>query len=82
MQLAPHSLHQQGEITQNVRKQAMSCFTYHHGLFYISVKYHENIPKDIQFTEQKKSVKNKSMGDNSKNVKAIYMHATFVQTSL
>ena len=39
-----------GEITQNVIKGELSfLYTTHcHDLFYITVKYHQNIPKGIQ----------------------------------
>ena len=41
-------------ITQKVRKQELSFLfaTHRHDLLYISVKYHENIPKGIQVTER------------------------------
>ena len=42
-----------GEITQKVikRELSFSYATYHHDLFYITVKYHQNIPKGILVIE-------------------------------
>ena len=42
------------EITQKVWKQDLSFLyaTHRHDLFYIAVKYHDNIPKGIQIIEQ------------------------------
>ena len=42
------------EITQKVIKQELSVLyaTHHHDLFYITVKYHQNIPNGIQVIEQ------------------------------
>ena len=44
----------QGEITQNVWKRALSFLyaTHPHHLFYLTVKYHDYIPKGIQVTER------------------------------
>ena len=44
----------QGEITQKVHKRELSFLyvTHHHDLFYITVKYHDYIPKGIQVTER------------------------------
>ena len=45
--------------------------TRHLFLFYISTKYHQNIPKDIQVTElTQNQFQNKTKGDNSKRKKA------------
>ena len=46
--------------------------TYRHDLFYITVKYHDYIPKGIQVTEQTGIciIKRHQMGDNSKSIKA------------
>ena len=43
-----------GEITQKVLKQELSYLyvTHRHNLFYITVKYHQNIPKGIQIIAQ------------------------------
>ena len=43
----------QGEITQKVWKRELSFLyeTYRHDLFYITVRYHDYIPKGIQVTE-------------------------------
>ena len=43
-----------GEITQKVIKRELSFLhvTHCHDLFYITVKYHQNIPKGIQLIEQ------------------------------
>ena len=47
----------QREITPKVRKPELSFLymTYRLVLFYISTKYHQNIPKGIQVTERTKS---------------------------
>ena len=40
-----------------------------HDLFYIAVKYHDNIPKSIQVTEQTQiCIKKHQRGDNSKSI--------------
>ena len=62
----------QGEITQKVRKQELSLLyaTYCHDLFYITVKYHDYIPKGIQVTERTRNcIKKHQSGDNSKSIK-------------
>ena len=43
-----------GEITQKVLKQGLSFLysTHFHDLFYITVKYHQNIPNCIQVIER------------------------------
>ena len=43
-----------GEITQKVLKQGLSflCGTHCHDLFYVSVKYHQNIPNGIRVIER------------------------------
>ena len=43
-----------GEITQKVLKGKLSLLyaTHHHDLFYITVKYHQNIPKGFQVIER------------------------------
>ena len=43
-----------GEMTQKVLKRGLSFLyaTHRHDLFYITVKYHQNIPNDMQVIEQ------------------------------
>ena len=43
-----------GEITQNVLQRELSFLyaTNHHDLFYITMKYHQNISNGIQVKEQ------------------------------
>ena len=43
-----------GEITQKVLKQGLSFFyaTHCHDLFYIAMKYHQNIPNGIHVIER------------------------------
>ena len=63
-------INHQGEITQTVRKRELSFLyaTHGHDLFYITVKYHDYIPKGIQVTERTRIsiIKKDQMGDNSK----------------
>ena len=57
----------QGEITQKVWKWELSFLyvTHRHDLFYITVKYHDFIPKGIQVTERTQiCVKKHQRGDN------------------
>ena len=46
-----------GKITQKVFKLGLSFLyaTHHHDLFYITVKYHQNIPNSFQVIEQKRN---------------------------
>ena len=63
----------QGEITQKVWKQELSFLyvTHLHDLFYITMKYHDHIPKGIQVTERTRiCIKKHQRGDNSKSIKA------------
>ena len=70
----------QGEITQKVWKREFSFLyvTHRHDLFYITVKYHDYIPKGIQVTEQTHIyIKKHQRGDNSESIKAralIFVH--------
>ena len=44
--------------------------TYHQDLFYITMKYHDYIPKHIQVTERTGiCIKKHQWGDNSKSIK-------------
>ena len=61
------------QIMPKVRKAELSFLyaTRHLVLFYISTKYHQNIPKGIRVTElTRNQFKNKTKGDNSKRKKA------------
>ena len=63
----------QGEITQKVWKRELAFLytTHRHDLFYITAKYHDYIPKDIQVTERTWiRIKKHQSGDHSKNIKA------------
>ena len=63
----------QREITQEVWKQELSFLyaTHPHDLFYITVKYHDYIPKSIQVTGQTWiCIKKHQRGDYSKSIKA------------
>ena len=42
--------------------------------FYISTKYHQNIPKNIRVTEQTQNLSNKTKETNSKSKKARVVH--------
>ena len=67
-----HCFLEQGEITQKVWKQELSFLymTHRHDLFYITVKYHDYIPKGIQVTEQTWiCIKKHQRGDTSKSNK-------------
>ena len=46
--------HDQGEITQKVWQRGLAFLyvTHRHDLFYITIKYHQNIPKSIQVMER------------------------------
>ena len=57
----------QEEITQKVWKRELSFLyvPHRHDLFYITVKYHQNIPKGIQITERTQiCIKRHQRGDN------------------
>ena len=61
-----------GEITQKIWKQELSFLyaTHRHDLFYVTVKYHDSIPKGIQVTERTQiCIKMHQRGDNSKILK-------------
>ena len=67
------SWNHQGEITQKVWKPELSFLyiTHCRGLFYITLKYHDYIPKGIQVTEQTQiCIKKHQRGDNWKRIKA------------
>ena len=83
-QIADMKLHlkNQGEITQKVYKQELSFLymTYCHRLFYITVKYHDYIPKGIQVTERTRiCIKKHQRGENSKSIKGelSFLYATY-----
>ena len=62
-----------GEITQKVLKRELPFLyaTHRHDLFYITVKYHDYIPKGIQVTERTQiCIKKYQRGENSKSIKA------------
>ena len=62
----------QGEITQKVLKRELSFLytTHGHDLFYITVKYHDYIPKGIQVAERTWiCIKKHQRGDNWKSIK-------------
>ena len=68
-----HCQIKQREITPKVRKAELSFLyaTRRLVLFYISAKYHRNIPKGIRVTERTRNFfSNKTKGDNSKSKKA------------
>ena len=47
-----HKKHQRGDNSESIKGRALVLYaTNHHGLFYIIMKYHKNIPNDIQFEE-------------------------------
>ena len=71
----------QGEITQKVWKQELSFLylTHRQDLFYITVQYHDYIPKGIQVTEWTPMHLKPSRGNNSESIKArviILVHHT------
>ena len=63
----------QGEITQKVRKRELSLLyvAHCHDLLFITMKYHDYIPKGIQVTERTQiCIQQHQRGDNSKSIKA------------
>ena len=44
--------HQRGDNSKRKRELSFLSATHRHDLFYITVKYHQNIPNSIQFIEQ------------------------------
>ena len=62
-------------MTSKVRKSELSFLyaTRRLVLFYLSTKYHKNVPKGINYLSHRvdmKSISNKTKGDNSKSKKA------------
>ena len=71
-----------GDNSENMKTRVVILVPIHrHDLFYITVKYHDYIPKGIQVTERTRiCIKKHQRGDNSKSIKMralIFVHDTW-----
>ena len=72
--------HQRGDNSKSIKVRLLFLYAAHrYDLFYITMKYHDYIPKGIQVTERTRiCMKKHQRGDNSKSIKArlLFLHAT------
>ena len=48
-----HKKHQRGDTHKVLKRELLFLYaTHRHGVFYITLKYHQNIPKGIQVIER------------------------------